>query len=277
MPASIANFQVMLGASKFDAVNYCRNLTEDVWTPYTVPDSAYMSYHEDVAEDFSRFVPLDYQIGNPFTVTSTFVTVAQQQRYICNSGNGFLATPDRITDLLFQATNSFSAASEIAYLALLPFSPLNRFLFTPSLLDSPSERVLRDEYLSELEKYGRGYYGVVRDPASGLPAIDLYPMPMTAAIPIYVRYQARHLATIDGQGNALYATIPEAYKRQFARLLYCMVLEQEQERFARTAQVTAGILSSSSRPEQLARKITRIREKVYQELGATAPQVIHSV
>lgn len=272
----IGSFQVLLGAASWDAVRYCRALTEDLYSPFVIPDEAYVAYHEDVLEDLSRWVPLDYQVGNPVLQTSNLLTVANQQRYVCSTGNGFTVPPARITDVLYRATNAFSAASEIAYLALLPFSPLNRFLFTPSLLDSPSERILRDEYLAELDKYGRGYYGVVRDPATGLLAIDLYPIPTVGGTPVYVRYQAQHAYTTNTLGDAVYATVPEANKRHFARLLYCMVLEQEQGRLAKATSTSAGILRGTSSPAALERKIERIRNEVYLQLGAAVPVVVHT-
>jgi hypothetical protein len=276
MPQLLTTFQVMLGSSRWDACAYVRSLTEDTVTPYLVPDSAYIAYAEDVAEDFSRYVPLDVQLGNPVALTSPLQTVVYQQRYVCNVANGFSIAPTRITDVLYQATNAFSAASEISYLALLPFSPLNRFLFTPSLLDSPSERILRDQYLQELDKYGRGYWGTVRDAATGLPALDLYPIPTSAGTPIYVRYQIGHSYTTDNLGNVAYVTVPEQYKRQFARLLYCQILEQEQDRFIRGVRTQAGILSQETSPAEMNRKIMRIRNAVYQELGDAVPAVFHT-
>lgn len=271
------SFQVLLGSASWDAVRYCRAKTGDLYSPFIVPDESYMAYHEDVLEDLSRWVPLDYQVGNPVLQTSSLLTVANQQRYVCTSGNGFSSPPARITDVLYRATNAFSAASEIAYLALLPFSPLNRFLFTPSLLDSPSERILRDEYLSELDKYGRGYYGVVRDPATGLLAIDLYPIPTVGGTPVYVRYQAQHAYTSSSPlGDAVYATVPENHKRQFARLLWCQVMEEELERFAKATSTSAGILRGTASPQALERMIERTRSEVYQQLGAAVPVVLHT-
>jgi len=269
-------YQIQLGTTEWDAVRYCRALTEDLYTPFIVPDESYGAYAEDVAQDFSRWVPLDIQVGNPVTQTSGFLTVANQQRYVCNAGNGFASPVARITDVLYQATNAFSAASEISYLALLPFSPLNRFLFTPSLLDSPSERILRDEYLSELDHYGRGFYGLARDPASGAVAIDLYPIPTTGGTPIYVRYQTIHVATASLLNDAVYSRVPEDRKRQFARLLYCLVLEQESDRYAKATSTSAGILRGTASPQALERKIERIRSSVYQELGAALPVVAHT-
>jgi hypothetical protein len=269
-------FQVLLGTSQWDAVRFCRAMTEDLYTPFIVPDESYMSYHEEVSEDFSRWVPLDYQVGNVMTSTSPFQTVVNQQRYVCNSANGFTVAPMQITDVLYRAAGSLSAVNELAFLALLPLSPLNRFLSTPYILDSPSERILRDQVLSEAGHYGQGYWGLVRDPATGLPAIDLYPIPAAAGTPIFVRYAARHTNTAsEVLADATYPTVPEDKKRQFARLLYCMILEQEQERFAKATSTRAGILQGSASPALLDRKIERIRTETYQQLGGTAPSVLH--
>jgi hypothetical protein len=269
-------YQVQLGTTEWDAVRYCRALTEDLYTPFVVPDESYIAYAEDVAEDFSRWVPLDIQVGNPVLGTSAFLTVANQQRYVCNVANGFASPVARVTDVLYRATNAFSAASEISYLALLPFSPLNRFLFTPSLLDSPSERILRDEYLSELDHYGKGYWGQVRDSGTGTAAIDLYPIPVTGGLPIFVRYQTIHTATASPLNDAVYLRVPEDRKRQFARLLYCMVLEQESGRYAKATSTSAGILRGTASPQALERKIERIRSSVYLELGGALPVVAHT-
>lgn len=269
-------FQVLLGSSKWDAVRYCRALTEDLYTPFSVPDESYQAFHEDVAEDLSRFLPVDYWVGNPVTNSSPLVTVANQLVYVCSSANGFTAAPHRILEVLYQATNAFSAASEISYLALLPFSPLNRFLFTPSLLDSPSERILRDEYLAELDHYGRGFYAVARDPATGLPSLAFYPIPTVAGNPLYVHYQAGHTYTTTTLGDALYATIPENHKLNFARLLYCLVLEQEQERYAKATSTSAGILRGTSNPQALLQKIERIRNETYQRLGGSLPVMVQT-
>lgn len=270
-------FQCQLAASQWDAVRYARALSEDLYTPFIVPDESYMAYHEDVAEDISRFLPVDYWVGNPVLAASPLVTVANQQVYVASSGNGFAVPPSRITEFLYQATNAFSAASEISYLALLPFSPLNRFLFTPSLLDSPSERILRDEYLSELDHYGRGFYAVQRDPATGLLSIAIYPIPTVSGTPLFAHYQGNHVASAGGIAlDVWYKTIPEQNKRHFGRLLYCLVVEQEMDRYAKATSTSAGILRGSASPLALQAKVERIRNEVYQQLGGALPVVAHT-
>src|SRR5216684_6057970 len=124
---------------------------------------------------FSLHMPAgEREIGNSLLQTSPLTTIANQKRYVLNAAVGVVGIVTRITDALYRAVGTFSAGSEIAYLALLPFSPINRFLFTPSLLDSPSERILRDEYLQELDKYGLGFVVGGRDPATGMMAVDIY-------------------------------------------------------------------------------------------------------
>lgn len=258
-------FQCLIGPSQYDAVNAVRQLTEDIAAPLTIADSAYQAYVEIVNEDFSRFCPVDILVGNPVTLSSPLTTVAFQQRYVCNSGNGFTYPPMQVTDVLYRAANAFSAASEIAYLALLPFSPLNRFLFTPSLLDSPSERILRDEYLSELDHYGKGYFRVVRD-VSGLLAIELYPIPQASGTAVYARYMAQH-QTVNTSGVTTIATIPEDLKRWWVQLLYAEILIQESERFGKLNKAKAGLIDLSSDPRLLVQKGKDIREAAYLALG----------
>jgi len=110
----------------------------------------------------------------------------------------------------------------------------------------------------------------VRDPATGLMAIDLYPTPVVAGTPIYVRYQTDQQNTGTG-GNFLYATVPDTYKRHFARLLYAMALEQNLNYFARNTMTSAGILRGQSSPASLERTINRTRQSVYRQLGGAVP------
>jgi hypothetical protein len=258
-------YQILIGPSGYDAVNAVRQLTEDTSAVPVIADAAYQAYAELVNEDFSRFVPVDILVGNPVTLTSPLLTVSMQQRYVCTPANGFTFPPMQVTDVLYRATNAFSAASEIAYLALLPFSPLNRFLFTPSLLDSPSERILRDEYLSELDHYGKGYYRIVRD-QTGLQAIELYPIPQQGGTAVYARYTAQHQITTVS-GNSVIATIPEDLKRWWVQLLYAEILIQESERFGKLNKAKAGLIDLSSDPRMLVLKGKDIREAAYLALG----------
>ena len=253
-------------SATWDVVAHVRNVIEDTSTTPVIPDAALESYVEVVNEDFSTHIPLDYLVGNPATASSPMTTVQFQQRYVCNTANGFTPTPMQVTDVLYQAGTGYSAASEIAYLTLLPFSPINRFLFTPSLLDSPSERVLRDEYLSELSHYGYGYYSRARDGATGLPAIDLYPIPVVAGLPIFVRYTAQHAITKNGTAWSI-NTIPEHHKRTFADLLLAQTLEEEADRLVKNRQIKAGINELVSDPKTMEARIDRLRERAYASLG----------
>lgn len=260
------SFTVQLGASAWDAVAYVRNLIEDT-AGAVIPDGAFKAYAEDVNEDFSRHIPLDYLVGNPYLATSALATVAGQQNYVCSSANGFTATPMWITDVLYSAGSGYSAASEIAYLALLPFSPINRFLFTPSLLDSPSERILRDQYLNELSHYGTGYYSEATDPTTGLPSINLFPIPASSGTPIYVRYAAQHLISVTDPNNWKIVTIPEHLKRNWAQLLAAQILEEEGDRIAKTRTAKAGLIEIQADSRTMEAKIDRLRLDAYGALG----------
>lgn len=259
-------FTVQLGASLWDAVAYVRNIIEDT-AGAVIPDGAFQAYAEDINEDFSRHVPLDYIVGNPVLNTSSLVTVTNQQRYVLTTANGFTPTPMWVTDVLYRAGTGYSAASEIAYLAILPFSPLNRFLFTPSLLDAPSERILRDQYLGELQHYGMGYFSLATDGATGLPAIDLYPIPVISAIPIFVRFQAAHIINKTDSANWKIATVPEDKKRSWARLLAAQILEEEGDRIIKTRTAKAGLIETQSDSRTMESKIDRLRGDAYADLG----------
>lgn len=276
MPQQITTFQVQLGSSRWDAVSYVRGLCDDVLLPYSVPDGTYASLAEDAAEDFSRFVPLDYWVGSPSLGTSPLVTVANQAVYVCTVANGFAAPPVRISEFAYGVTDVLNAGTELAWLAMLPSSPMNRFLISPYLLDSPSERLLRDQALGELAKYSQGAYAVDRDPVTGLLALAVYPIPTAAGIPLFAHYQAVHVATSDTLGNAIYATVPEDRKRIFARLLYCLVLEHRLLRAAGATSTSAGILRGTADPKSIAAMIDRIRNECYQQLGAATPVAMHT-
>lgn len=269
------SFEVLLSASAWDAVAAARALSSDTTSPYTIPDAAYQLYHEMVAEDISRFLALDYVVGTPITSTSPLATVANQQRYICTQGNGFTVPPSRITDVSYQATNVLANTSDFSYLGLTPFSPLSRFFIAPAYVaDNPTYLTLRSEYRDVLDKISQGFYDVIRDPSTGLLGIDIYPVPTTGGLPIYVRYQAGWTYTTDGSGNAVYATFPEAYKRVFATLLYCYAVEQNLDWYARNASAKVGILQQGGSAEMLARKLSRLRNEAYQQLGGAMPTIV---
>ena len=265
-------YKCLLGASGWDAVAYVRAKEQDIAAPFRIPDTSYQSYVEDVIEDFSKWSPVEDQVGDPYAITSPLLTVRGKQRYLCNSANGFAVPPNLITDVLYQATAVFSASSEISYLALLPFSPVNRFLFTPSLLDSPSERYLRNMALTELDHYGKGWAGIGRDRATGLLFIDLYPIPGQDGSPIFARYTASHVS-VQNAGNDVLATEPDNRKMLFAKLLWAQVLESEGERLSKIDSASAGFIRKTSSPEQMMTKCERIRDEVYAALGANVPEV----
>jgi len=265
-------YKCLLGPAAWDAVAYVRAKSEDIAVPFKIPDTSYQVYVEEVAEEFSRWLAIEDQVGDPYAVTSPLLTVKGKQRYLCSPGNGFPVAPTTITGVLYQATSVFSASSEISYLALLPFSPVNRFLFTPSLLDSPSERVMRDEYLNELDHYGKGWADVVRDRVTGLLAIDLYPIPGQDGNPIFARYTAPFVNVPSG-GNDVFVTIPDAYKYLFAKLLWATVLEQEGSRTSKVDSAAAGFIRKTSSPELLFNKALSLRAEVYNALGGAVPSV----
>lgn len=270
-------YQVLLSTSAFDAVAYARQMSNDTDTPYVTPDAAYELYQEDVVEDFSRYVPLDYIVGNPAVLTSALTTVANQQRYVCSVANGFSVEPARITDVSYNSSGLLTNTTDWGALNLMPFSPLGRFFLANTwLVDNPSMLTMRSEYRDTVDRLFPGFYNVVRDPTTGLLAIDLYPIPTVTGQPIYVRYQGNHIDTGTAGVNAIYLTVPEALKRYFAILLYCTVVENNLDEIARAGSTRAGILQEGGSPEWLERKLARLRASTYQALGGTFPVVVHT-
>jgi len=263
-----APLSILLAPSQWDCAQYVRRLVEDP-NAETVPDEALWNYAEDVNEDFSRHVPTEYVVGSPIAETSPLLTIKGQQRYLCTTGNGFPVTPISVSDVLYRAGGALIAPNEMAYLSMTAFAPLNRFLFTTSsLIDSPTQRVLRDEYIDEMDHYGRGYAGVVLDPSGNL-AIDLYPVPETDGMPIYVRFKAAHTMDYNSTTNTLtVATVPENKKRDWAKLLYALVLEQEGEHMAKYKMQKAGLVERQTDARTMEARVMRIREEVYAALGS---------
>lgn len=259
--------QIQIGPSGFDAAKYVLNQVEDTGQDY-ITDDALRSYAELVNEEFSWYIPLDYIVGNPTNNTSPLVTVAGQIRYVCSPANGFTATPMRITDVLYLAAAGFTAADEASYVYLMPFSPVNRFLLNPYILDSPSERIIRDQWLSELAHYGQGNAGLSVDPATGLWAIDLYPYPLESGIPIFARYAGAHILTTDASLNITVPTVPATRVRDWAKLLYIEVMEQEGERMMKNHMLKAGITTLQQDSKSMEQRINRIKEDVLGSLGA---------
>jgi hypothetical protein len=268
-----------IGASlTFDAVAYVRNKIEDLTAPFVISDAALSLYVEAAVEEYSKWNPIGDLVVGSFAATpptSTFQTTAYVSRYSCTAANGFTSTPTTIQDVLYRASGVFSAASEIAYLALMPVSPLNWFRIDKDLLNSPTSRHIRDQYLQELDHYGIGYWRTARD-SSGNLALDLFPAPVTAGLPVFVRYTAAHANTPDGLGNPQYATIPEIHKIQFARFLLAQVIEEEADRLTKTSQLKAGITQRWSSPQEARLFANELRDKAEASLGGNVSEIMVS-
>lgn len=263
-------YTCQIGPELEDAVAYVRALTGDVdSTSYQIPDTSYAAIVADVNRDLSRFVPLSDIVGNVYNRTSTLVTTAGVTRYICNAAAGFSEPVRAITDVLYRATGGLSGASEIGYLALLPFSPMNMFLYNPSVLDQPTGRFERDAYLNELDHYGVGKAGVLIDRATGKFAIDLFPTPGASGLPIFVRYDTNHaiVPVADGFGSVQIPTIPEQNVRDFKELLLAKAQKTLALLAAQTMNAAAGQIKVSSNPDQLYRQADRTEMDVYLRLG----------
>src|SRR5258708_2559780 len=255
--------------AQFGAIAYARSMIEDSdSTSFIVPDASMLQLVKRAAGEFSRHLPLDDVVGNPATATSPCMTSAGVQRYICDAAHGFPVTPSRISDVLYRAAATYSAANELAYLAILPFSPVNRFLFTPNLLDSPSERILRNEYLDELQHYGRGAAGIVRDRVTGLLAVDLFPIPTGNPVPVFFRWQAPHPNSSTDPNNPVYATMPDDLAFTFGELLYAACLDMEADRLAKFQRARAGLLDIQGSAADLRELAADVRQRALTPLNA---------
>lgn len=267
----MANLTCKLGAAAWDAIPFVRNMIEDATTPFLVPDTALQYYVETAAEEFSRLLPLDEVVGNPYTNVSPFNSVANQQRYVCSVANGFAVAPTRITGVLWRSTALYTNLGlEFSYLSMSIASPVAAF--ASDWLDTPTFRVLRSEYLTELERFGKGTYGIIRDRATGLLAIDLWPVP-NIATQIFARYQAQHVDTGTGT-DRIYLSVPDDMKMHFARLLLAEVMDQEADRIAKQTHGQAGFLQMTSSPRDLRASAMDMRERVQTAMEAHAGMVI---
>jgi hypothetical protein len=267
------------GASlTWDAVRFVRGKVEDPNPPLygaspTIPDSAFVDYVESAAEEFSNYSPLgEIVVGsigaNP--PTSPLVTISNVSRYVLTPGVGFTFPVKEVIDVLYRASGVFTAASEIAYLALMPVSPLNWFRIDKDLLNSPTSRHIRDQYLQELDHYGIGYWSRARDPITGTQAIDIYPPPTASGLPIFVRYTSVHQNVPDGSGNPQYPTIPEDLKRHFGRFLLAEVMEQEADRLFKSQQTISGVVTRFGSASNIRMEAERLRDETRLSIDASS-------
>ena len=262
----MAALTVKVGPSAYDSMVFARSMLEDDTAPYTIPDSRFTIYADAVAKDFSRFAPLDDIVGTPYNQTSPLNTVAGQQRYVCTSGNGFVANPTRIVEVKGNQSG-LNASTDTAYFFLDPYLTARGFL-GPAAIDQPSQRVIRDSYLDELAQYGKTFYDVVRDRPTGKLAIDLYPIP-ASSFPVYVRYQAVHPQT-GSVPDLIYVTIPDEYTQAFSELLYAQALFEQAGRLALRGRVKSGLIEREGTVADMRLLAVETRERVYSELGGNS-------
>lgn len=276
-------------AQTFDVFSYVRGQIGDPNPPTFagpglpfISDTTLLAYVDIAAKEFSQYVPLgDIVVGNIAGTSgsppsSPLNTVAFQSRYICTVANGFAYPVKAISDVLYRASGVFTAASEIAYLALMPVSPLNWFRIDKDLLNSPTSRHIRDQYLQELDHYGIGYWGWARDPGTGFPAIDLYPPPVTSGLPIFVRYTTYYQQVPDTFGNPTYPTVPEDMTFHFARFMLAEVMNQEAINIYKYSSLKSGIIQQTSSPGDIRAEAARIRDETRLACGGMAGQALVS-
>lgn len=272
------SFQCLLGASQWDAVGYARAMTGDTNPDaFIVPDTSYEFYVEAAAETFSRFKPLgDFVLGSPMSdpPTSPLNTQPYVQRYSLSPS--YMASQNlppvlEITDVLYRVGEQILVGADLAFFLLIPSSPLGRFVLDPS---SPTSRILRNNFLNELDHYGVGFWTREWD-SDGFPAIDLWPIPQTESLPILVRYSSAHQVTAlnDQFGSVAYPSIMEQYKRTFGDLLYAQVLEQNAIRFAGATSLQSGIIKRTADPQMYLNLACKARNRAELALGSASPIV----
>jgi hypothetical protein len=267
----------MIGPSlKWDAVAYVRGQIEDTNGPsFVIPDSTLALYVEAAAEEFSRLEPLgEHVVGNfgGTPPTSPLSTTPGVNRYSCSVANGFQYPVAQVTDVMFKSSGVFSAASEMSYLQLMPVSPFNWFHTEGNILSKPSTRVIREEMFDELDHYTKGFWGTARG-ADGIKVIDIYPVPTTSGLPIFVRYTSTYISVLDGNQNPTYPTIPEDLKRYFGKLLLVEVLEQETDRLSKSSSLKAGVMQRWSTPAAIRAYAENLKADIHNELGGSVTVV----
>lgn len=255
-------FKALLGVSKWDAVKYVRSLTDDRGPMPVISDDAYQSYAEVANEEFSRLLPLEFQIGvtwpNP---ASPLVTVANQQTYILNPSNGFTRPVMNVVGIRYAPSGTINAGNESAfYMFPDPGSLMATDIY------QPSSRVIRDLTFGEIAHYGQSFFDLIDDP-SGFRALIISPIPTISGIPISVRYTTPHAQTTDPFGNFTFLSIPEAYKRQWGDLLFATILDQENDRLSKFRKLRAGMIEANTNPQGLAALAAQKREDVFLALG----------
>jgi len=264
--------KVLLGPSgpnQWDAANYVRQQMEDV-PGYLISDNAISAYVQPTNEEFSRFLPLDWILGDPQGMTSPLVTVLNQQRYVCSAANGFPIPPNMVKGVSYLSTyfGTLTAQNEIALQQFLASTAAGAASLFQVVADSPTQRVIRDLGLDEIARYNRGFYQVVQDGLTGLPALDLYPVPQVSGMPIVVRYTTAHQFTYDVPSTTYtFPTIPPAKNWLWAKLLLLQVLEEEQDRLIKAKQMKAGLVEISTDARQAEQRLNRLRDEVNGSLG----------
>jgi hypothetical protein len=260
----------------WDAVAYVRGQIEDTNGPnFLIPDTTLALYVEAAAEEFSKLEPLgEHVVGNigGSPQTSPLSTLAGVSRYSCSVANGFLYPVAQVTDVMFKSSGIFSAASEMSYLQFMPASPFSLLSTNGSSILKPTDRVIREEMFDELDHYTKGFWGIGRG-ADGIKVIDIYPVPTSSGLPIFVRYTSTYLSVVDGNGNPTYPTVPEDLKRYFGKLLLVEVLEQEMDRIAKSSILKAGVMQRWSTPAAIRAYAENLKADIQNELGGSVTVV----
>lgn len=259
---------VLVGPRQWDAANYVLQKVEDP-DQFYITDDALNAYVEPTNEEFSRAIPLNAVTGvlsADGTFTSPLTTVANQQRYILSVANGFPSAPISISQVSYVFANTtVSAASEWSLVQLNYGSSAT---IIQVAVDSPTQRIIRDYNLDEMQRFNRGYFDFVTDSATSLPALDLYPIPTTSGLPIVVKYLAEHpIVTNPTTGTVTLATIPSTRARDWGKLFFLEVMDQESDRLMKNKMVKAGLIESQVDSKTMEARINRIREEVNASLG----------
>lgn len=266
-------FKCLIGTDQYDIVAYARQRDRDASATPTVADAEYQALVRKTIEDYEKFKPLgDKIVGNigAVPITSPLNTVANQNRYYVPTIDG--VAPTEVYDVLYRVGQVTNAAFDIAALSLTPYSPW--LMFIDSQL-RPTMRVIRDELFNELDHYGIGEWRTGRD-QTGL-YVDIYPVPLTAGLPILIAYRGAYPSVVQPDGISLaFASISNTDAAILGDLLYAALLEDHLNDLMKTGQVRAGLIDRRPAFVSLQKQIESIREDCHLALGEATPSFFAS-
>jgi len=265
-PTIAPSFELFVGPedNELEVVEYVRSqLGDEAGTEFS--DEVFVQAVQEVVLDFSRHKPVDVIVGDPVLNTSPLMTVENQRLYLLDSTHGFDPPVMMVTDVLYRAAGYLSNISEYSYMSMMAMSPMSRFFATPYAIDSPTTRLLIEQYANEANKWGIGYWQK-QNTVDGL-AIEVLPIPQSGGLPIFIRYWAAHTPTAVNDSDHYY-TVPQVHERDFALLLQAAVLERAGMRALRRGTLLkTGLNSRTILAREILDEVTWLRTRAYTSLG----------